>query len=149
MKSNLYSYNSRLLPLLYKTVLPDYDYQDGYAPLYGEMESNEDLSERSFTDNLDAECQQIFEDIIKRCKENGVQIAFTLTPHYTFGEYDNTLQYKTMKQIILDNNCIFVEDLYHDPELMKPQLFKDSGHPNHNGAILYTQKLVSRIKAQL
>lgn len=144
--SNGYSYNSKLLFYLFMIFLPDYDYEyGGYAPLLG-CQNNLKITERSFVDSYDETISLVFQNTIRRCLENEVQIVFVFTPRFEKGSYDKLVTYKQLKSVTNKYELPIIEDLYHSDELMKPQFFKDNAHLNHEGAEAYMKLFIPKLK---
>lgn len=144
--SNGYSYNSKLLIYLFMIFLPDYDYEyGGYAPLLG-CQNNLKITERSFVDSYDETISLVFQNTIRRCLENEVQIVFVFTPRFEKGSYDKLVTYKQLKSVTNKYELPIIEDLYHSDELMKPQFFKDNVHLNQEGAEAYMKLFIPKLK---
>lgn len=140
-----YAYNSRLIPLLYKTFGEDYPYEKGYAPISG-TELNLKRNQKIWENDCDEEMSERFMAILKRCKEQNVEPILVFTPRYEYDNHDDLVQYKKMKEIVNQLGVRLIEDLYHDEELMKVEYFRDYAHFNDVGAPLFTNKLIGFLK---
>ena len=143
--SSSYSFNSRLFPYLYKIIMPDYSFeQGGYAPLYG---TNKQLSikERDWNGVYDETINNVFNQTIERCLQNEVQIVFVFTPRLESESHNELVSYKHLIKSTDKYNVPVIEDLYHDKELMKTELFKDNAHLNDDGARTFNEKLLEEI----
>lgn len=144
LKSNSYLFNSRLLPYLYKLLMPDYPMEGGYFPLEG---SSRDLKivDRHWNDRYDTTIKHVFENTINRCIMQGVDIVFVFTPRLDTGAYDDLVSYKELLSTITHYEIPLIDDLYHADTLMKSQLFWDNGHLNSDGALLFSTLLSKEI----
>lgn len=144
--SSSYSFNSRLFPYLYKIFMPDYQYEyGGYAPLYGNQSDLERIS-RSWYGRYDETINTVLSSTIERCVHNGVQIVFVFTPRLENEHHEELASYKHLIATINEYDIPLIEDLYHDEELMKPELFKDNAHLNDEGAKIFNNKLADKIQ---
>lgn len=146
LMSNLYTFNSRLFPYLYKIVMPDYSFEKGgYAPLYG---SRKDLTlkQRIWEDNYSITCKEVFSKTLDRCANSGVKVICIFTPRYEDETHSNLITYQELKKILSSKGVPLIESLYHDTDLMSPSYFKDRNHLNDEGAVLFNEKLISIIR---
>ena len=140
-----YSFNSRLCPYLYKIIMPDYSYEKGgYAPLHGKQDDLE-IKSREWFGTYDESIKAVLDGTIERCLQNGVKIVFVFTPRLENESHEDLISYKQLKKTIERYNVPIIENLYHDNELMSTQYFKDNAHLNHDGALIFNQKLVGCI----
>lgn len=142
MSFQSYAFNSRLIPLLYKSFGEDYPYEKGYAPISG-TELNLKRNQKVWENDCDEEMSERFMAILKRCKEQNVEPILVFTPRYEYDNHDDLVQYKKMKEIVNQLGVRLIEDLYHDEELMKVEYFRDYAHFNDVGAPLFTNKLIA------
>ena len=149
MCSYLYAYNSRLYAYLYKCIMPDYSYQyGGYSPVYGNLSDGE-IKKRNYSEDseLDEKSATVLRNTLKRCKDAGTDVIFILTPRYELSEYEHIPQYVELKNILDEYNIRIITDLFMDKEILNPRYFKDAAHVNHDGAVIFTTKLVNEIKS--
>ena len=145
--SQCYVYNSRLFPYIAKLFSADpYTKEKGYSPLYSKGTSLKRKERQWNNEAYNEEFRDVMESTIKLCKERGVDLILILTPRYEYEEHSHITSYKEMKKLVAKYNLQFIEVLYHDPELMQAQYFKDAGHLNHEGAKLFNAKLAERIR---
>jgi hypothetical protein len=137
---HLYAYNQKLYRLLIDSIFKSKPDEDGYSPLFGTIR-NEEISkiirEKSLTDEpkLDEITLLNFEEFIKICKENKIQLVFANSPLY-FGE---TAKFINIIDSLAKQNDIPFFDYYNDARFLKKKyLFKDAGHMNNEGAIIYS-----------
>lgn len=146
MESQLYTYNSRLIIFLFKSFTPGYAYKKGgYAPLYG-TNSNLVLTNRKWKENYNTTSEKYFVSTLERCKKQGTEVVLVFTPRYEKGDYSDLKEYKRLKYVCSKLDVPVIEDLYHNQTLMKPELFKDNAHLNDEGAHIYTNMIIDRIK---
>lgn len=146
--SSSYSYNSRLFPLMYKIIMPDYQYEyGGYSPLYGTQDGLEIIS-RNWGGTYDEKVNEVFECTIERCFQNDVQLVIVFTPRLERESHTELTTYRQLKKTIEKYGVPIIEELYHDKELMSINYFKDNAHLNDEGAKFFNQKL-SRILRDL
>lgn len=138
--SKSYSYNSQLFTYLF-LIKSDYSYEKGgYAPLYGTQKAL-DITHRTWEDNYDTTIQEVFSNTLDRCIQQGVQVICVFTPRYENENHEDLFSYQQLKTVLSEKGIPLVEDLYHDPDLMKSSYFKDEAHLNNEGAVLFSEKL--------
>lgn len=146
--SKSYSYNSQLFRYLF-LIKSDYSYEKGgYAPLYGTQKAL-DISDRSWEDHYDTTIQEVFSNTLDRCIQSDVQVVCVFTPRYEKENHEDLVSYQELKKILSAKGIPLIEDLYHDPDLMNPECFKDNAHLNHKGALLFNEKLSEVIRGML
>lgn len=145
MASQSYVYNSRLLPLLYKSFGPDFRYYKGYAPISG-TEPYLKRNEKVWVNDCNEEMVSRFTSILEQCKQQNVEMILVFTPRYEYDNHDTLVQYLKMKEIVDDLGIQLVEDLYHHEDLMHLDYFRDYAHFNDKGAVIFTNMLIERIK---
>lgn len=143
--SNSYIYNSRLFPFLYNIFLAHYQYDKGYAPLYGSS-ANTNFEEDRFDERFDESIGSVFEETLRQCIQNDVNVILVFTPRYKFMDFSNFESYLQLKAITTKYDVGLLEDLYHHDELMKEEYFKDNSHFNHKGATLFSKILGEQVK---
>lgn len=144
--SNLYQYNSRLMPLLYKSFMPDYKYYRGYAPIATtgyiypqkkKVENKEPFSKSCFT---------VFKETLEKCKKKGVKIVLCFSPRYVEDNYQSSRSYQTITAL-LNEMKIPLLDYNHRSVFMNDSTnFKDNIHLNSKGALVFTELVSENIK---
>lgn len=71
------------------------------------------------------------------------------TPMIREENHSELESYLHLKMVCDKYNIPFIEDLYHDDDLMKKELFKDPAHFNNDGATLFSNKLADKISTIL
>lgn len=142
--SNLYKYNSRLLVYFYKCVLPDYNYFNGYAPLYGSSVINE-KEVRLYDDKYDKDIEFVFESTLNRCRQSEVDVVLVFTPRYELGKYSQLTSYKRLVNLTSRYEVpLFEEFLCY--EMFEKDDFKDKAHLNDGGAQMFSKIFSSKVK---
>lgn len=105
--SQSYVFNSRLLPYVYKIVMPDYNYQYGaYAPLFGSQNGLE-MTEREWEGTFDKRKNDIFINTINRCLKNNVKVVFSFAPRFEKERHDCLESYEQIKKISIEYKNLF------------------------------------------
>lgn len=139
--SSSYSFNSRLFPYLFKIIMPDYQYEyGGYAPLF-DSKSNLEIKDGTWNDNYDETIKEVFVKTLNRCRQSCVQIVCVLTPRYETDCLSDLVTYTRLKRVLEEQGIPFIEDFFHDQELMSPRYFKDNAHLNNDGARVFNKEL--------
>lgn len=147
LNSQCYTYNSRLFPYLFKIFMPDYPYEKGgYAPLFGSKKTLQSREVDFPIEKCDEQVKHTFEQTIKRCKEQGVELYCVFTPRLETGDYTSLPNYIQLKSVLKENNIPLVEDLYQNTTLLIPDNFYDNPHLNDTGAKLFSQMLSAKIQ---
>lgn len=146
--SNSYIYNSCLFPYLYNIFLAHYQYDKGYAPLYGSS-ANTNFEEDRFDEKFEESIGAVFEETCQKCVQNDVDVILIFTPRYKFIDYSNFESYIQLKAIANKYSVTLLENLYHHDELMKAEYFKDNSHLNHKGATIFSKMLAEQVKKVL
>lgn len=148
---HMYPYNQKLYRLLIDAILKSKADADGYSPLLGEIRQEEiDKSVHENSMALEPDFDQItfsnFAEIIKLCKEQDITLILVNSPLY-FGE---SAQFISRIDSLAASNHIPFFDYYNDPRFLeKKSLFKDAGHLNNDGAILFSTLIGKKIKKYL
>lgn len=138
--SKSYSYNSELFRYFF-LIKSDYSYEKGgYAPLYGTTKAL-DIANRSWEDYYDTNIREVFSNTLDRCIQQGVQVICVFTPRYENEKHEDMYSYQQLLTVLAEKKVPLIEALYHDPDLMNSNLFKDNAHLNHDGALMFCNKL--------
>lgn len=141
LTSNLYRYNGSLHSLISLLLLdkPE-DKTNGYRPLYGTSESFKRDTVSAFC--LDPEEQIHLQNIVNVCKKDSIQIFLVVSPHcsidISFSEWLKDFAVNNGVRVIWEGDDVF----WYNNE----GFFKDSNHLNSEGADIFTQRIVSKIK---
>ena len=146
--SKIYAYNSLILPLLAskRGALATKNI-NGYEPMDGSKVSGilpDFTDENKGTDSL---AKKSFEEFVKIVKEKNILLYVIQSPLYV-KPFRSSVSLDTIKAILKKYREPFW-DYGFDTALTKKEFFYDNLHLNANGAALFTQKLVSDIKADL
>ena len=145
--SSCYVYNSQLVSYILCSIkdLGNHDLA-GYVPI----QTNKTIDGPKFLDyiaNVDDEVVNIFNNTLKRAKENQINIVFVFTPAFTIDDYSKIDSYLKLKAVLNQYQYTLIEEFYHDKTLMQKEYFKDKDHLNHTGARIFTSMLAHRIKS--
>jgi len=149
--SKSYRYNSRLLPLLYKSVMPDYPYENGYAPIsnIGYSFPTRDTTLSIYSEHFLDYRKDLLEETIELCRNSGVDIVFSFSPRLSKSEYRKTRSFRELERLSIDYGITMI-DSYHDDEFMSDStLFKDQAHLNDRGAHLFSSGIARKIAQYL
>ncbi|MBV9963018.1 MAG: hypothetical protein JO072_12290 [Parafilimonas sp.] len=146
--SKIYAYNSLVLPLVVgKRKLKHGKNLHGYVPLRGNKVEGKLPSFTDDNDKTDPLTKQNFEDFVKTVKANNIRLYVVQSP-LLVKQFNTTISLDTIKSILNRYNEPFW-DYGFDTAFTKKQLFYDNLHLNTTGATLFTEKLVSDIKADI
>ena len=143
MRSNLYRYNSMLLPILSDYFSPHETYNYGYSPLKGTMKYVKKNNDRRLIDKFDCTKKKYFEKLISSCRENSSELLCIISPRYK-GEQSKfkiITEFMENKGIHVFNFLNLLDD--------NPSLFHDAGHLNEKGAIVYSSYVAKKLKEYL
>lgn len=141
--SKMYQYNSKLLQLISDNVNPLYADFDGYRPLYKTMDY-----EPKSKNNDEMICEydqikiQLLEDLILKCKKNNTKLFFTTSPYYL---QTNNNYYIPVRDLCNKYNLPFIEHHNDTTFVGVRDYFSDSVHLNHEGATIFTNKVIEEI----
>lgn len=143
--SNLYLYNSKLIPYLYKSFASDYNFEPGgFIPLSNNDNKYPKKQYSIIENNLDERIVNSFIHTIKLCNKSQTKLIIVFPPRLQISNYKETVQYKELIKITEKYNIHIIEKYYNDKIFMdNPLYFKDIGHLNKLGAYKFTS-LVSR-----
>ena len=146
--SKIYAYNSLILPLLAgkKGTLATKNI-NGYEPMDGNKVANllPDFTDES--KETDSVAKRSFEEFVKTVKEKNIMLYVIQSPLYV-KPFPSSVSLDTIKAILKKYNEPFW-DYGFDTALTKKEFFYDNLHLNTEGAVLFSRKLVSDIKADL
>lgn len=139
LKSSLYRYN-KTLSYLIRVRLDRPNVLKGYAPLYGNKEGFEKYVTSDFSVNS-VELKHL-DSIVDICKSNNIKLILVQSPQENENSaFDNWIvSYTSEKGILLiteNKNPYYYEH---------PELFYDGSHLNADGADLFTNQIIKRIK---
>lgn len=146
--SYIYPYNSTLFgSLLHINTDINERKLKGYIPFYGSL-SNISLSkEPSLIRSLDNFKINILEEIGKKCKKKGIKIMFIQSPRYVI--LDQSYLIEKLEKIAMSYNCEIYNYANDSQFLINSSLFKDVNHLNNDGAIIFSNIIIKKIKYSL
>lgn len=144
MQSKLFRYNSSPLLLAKGIVSKTNDFDRGYVPLYGVLDTTLlPASNAKETVHQTSELKfKLFREMISYCRKNDIRLYFAVSPQYNASdEWDPTLT------SLIEDLDITVLDFHNHPAFSTPDYFSDEAHLNHTGATVYTDSVMARITA--
>jgi len=146
--SKIYAYNSLVLPLVVgKRKLKHGKNLHGYVPLHGNKVEGKLPSFTDDNDKTDPFTKQNFEDFVRTAKEKNIMLYVVQSP-LLVKQFNTSVSLDTIRSILNRYNEPFW-DYGFDTTFTKKQYFYDNLHLNTTGATLFTEKLVSDIKADI
>jgi hypothetical protein len=146
--SKIYAYNSLVLPLMIgKRKIKNAKNLNGYVPMHGIKVTGEPPAFTDENDETDPFAKNNFENFVKIVKEKNIRLYVIQSPLYV-QHFKSSVSLDTIKSILKRYNEPFW-DYGFDTAFYKRQYFYDNLHLNATGATLFTEKLVSDIKADL
>lgn len=151
MRSRMFAYNSKLLYYAFPLLSKESSILKGYLPLPMEGYSFPTMAEVKNEDNenntINYKYLGMLNQTIERCKSNGVTLNLCISPEFRI---KTAIEYHVVKDIenIASSSGIMFHDAYSDSIFMQDStLFKDAGHLNHNGAVLFTEQLIGEVQS--
>ena len=146
--SKIYAYNSLVLSLAVgKRKLKHGTNLNGYVPLHGDKVQGKIPAFTDDNDKTDPFTTKNFEDFVKMVKDNNIKLYVVQSP-ILVKHFNSSISLDTIKSILSRYNEPFW-DYSFDTAFYKKQYFYDNLHLNTTGATLFTEKLVSDMKADL
>ena len=139
--SGIYRYNSDLLNSIKYFWWGSTFYEDGYVPLYGELN---DSTRQNTEIELFAEDNtkiKYLHKFVQTCQENDICLIFALSPQY--GYIDERV-IKLIKKISEQYNITLLD--YYDVFQNDMTLFQDELHMNDKGATEYSKKVAVSLR---
>jgi len=143
-----YQVNSTLVHAIRYYLSPQVDFK-GYRPLYGKLSAQNKLIP-SETDKIETTIDQnfvnAFTSFISTAKNNNVKLILVTSPNLITKNHKNNLSFRTMLEIINENDITMI-DFFNSPHFLgKYELFHDITHLNDDGATLFSGLLSEEIK---
>ncbi len=139
--STMFRYNSKIVHLLKDQVVVGGFRQDGYSPLYGELNEGR-VVVPSDPPPVDSLKYQMLEEFVAQVKGNNTHLVVVLSP---FLGITSSEAFNPMREIC-ERNGIEFWDYYCDPRFQRPDYFKDGSHMNDKGAMEFTKVVAERLK---
>lgn len=148
MKSSIYRYNDQIFRIT-SSFMRQKEADDGYLPLYGSKidttKNNKSVNEKSIeTRSLNSYSETNFRNVLRKYNAENVPLIIACSP--SFRPKDNNNQ---LRKICNEYNIPFIDiyDFLYFNE--HPELFKDAGHLNDDGAHIYTKMFFEQLKPYL
>ena len=142
--SNLYRYNTRCIATLGDYVHPVRTYEQGFSPLYGELNYEPQKSNIQHVSAVNPLKIKYLAKLIKDAKAAGTKVVLFVSPQYD-SKADNGI-YNSIRKFA-DKNQIPFFDYYYCPGISgNKKYFRDSSHLNVEGAEKWTNIVVSKLK---
>ena len=141
LHSNLYRFNSLLIQLINCRFLQRAEEDNGYERLDGVI-TETDLVKSDYVANIEDLKLEYFYKLVNKMTDNGIKLYLVYSPLY--GKY-HSKGIDKIKEIAKENGVMFI-DFSTDSSMIKPQYFRDTEHLNHEGATLFSKKVVEMIK---
>lgn len=144
MKSSLYRYNGKLFRIAV-SMARRLDVDDGYLPLYGTtIDTLIYGQKKELIKPIDAYKWSNFENVLRKYSNSDVPLVMACSPR--FRPKDDNQQ---MAELCKKYGIPFI-DIYDTPYYnAHPELFKDGGHMNDDGAHIYTAIFFEQLKQYL
>ena len=136
-----------MIPKLKINFYPFNNSYQGFTPIHSEYKSNLELKTIKNRPFDKAKMSALYE-FIELCKENNINLFIFISPSYltSFG----LSNYKIIAEKIENNFGLNINSFKNDSLFLKnPQYFADQGHLNSNGAVIYTNMIVEKIKKDM
>lgn len=145
MLSSLYRYNGKLLRIA-ESFMKSLPVDDGYIPLYGASIDTLKSTKPSKFELKEIDIYKIsnLENVLKKYASSDVPLIMVSSPQFRAKDNNNTIEKQCGQYDIPFIN------LYDLPEFNQhPELFKDEGHLNDDGAHIYTAMFFEQLKPYL
>ena len=148
--SNLYRYNSLLLPVILNNAMYRRDdSHKGYTPLYGTLNvKNIDFSQRDTTSELDMIKINIFRSFIQKAKSSHSDVFVFVSPAFQ-KDKKNTSTIEIAAKICSEEKAFFINHNASGFFNNSIEYFKDISHLNDQGAKIYTKQVFLEIQTLL
>ena len=123
------------------------DNLNGYVPIHGSKVEGELPSFTEENDKTDSLAKKSFEDFVKIVKSKNIKLYVIQSPVFA-KHFNSSVSLDTIKSILKRYDEPFW-DYAFDTSLFKKEYFYDNLHLNTKGSTLFSEKLVSDIKADI
>jgi hypothetical protein len=140
LESNLYRFNSRLFPLLYKAISKDYKFEyGGFVPLENENNKYPSRQYTTVKNDFDTVLGFSLGTILEKCNKVGTKVVFVLPPRLEIHDFSRTRQFIEFRRIANIYNAKIIDQYYNSYEFISDSTyFKDIGHLNRRGAVKFS-----------
>lgn len=145
MRSHLYRLNNSWFRiLLYYFVEPGEKGQNGFIakPIPGLFPQR---STHEFADSINPERMTQLDTFTRICRDNGIKLIMVFPPEYV--DKGSPRIADEARYIVERNGGVFWNDTELEPFFSDSTLFYDEQHLNINGARIYTDTVISRLKS--
>lgn len=146
LKSNFYRLNRIWFRIfLYNFVQAGIKGENGFIakPLPPQFPEKYDLA---LPQALSAERRSQLNEFLELCKENNIDLTVVLTPRYFSIENTETPAVEEIRRLCSNQGFRFFNDSQLPPFSSDSSLFYDRNHININGAAIYTDTIIQRLK---
>jgi len=144
--SNIYPYNSLLLPIVSGNMQKKNKYQNikGYIPIKKTIKGALPAIDFTKRKTLDAKKINIFKAFISECNLANIELHIICPPYLITG-FANDLSIQTAKKIASDHNVDFIDYSNDSFFTQQPFLFADFRHLNEKGSEIFTKQVTKII----
>jgi hypothetical protein len=147
--SEIFPFNSQVLTIIIGNLeinkIRDYD-NKGYIASYEEWQSK--IDSISYTKYLvDSNKVNAFKEFIDISKNSGVKVFVSYSP--IFLKINKLQEIDICNEICSSENVTFLDYTKDTLFLNNSHLFSDAAHLNHNGAVLFSNLIVDKIKQDI
>ncbi|HHY20805.1 MAG TPA: hypothetical protein GX525_02760 [Bacilli bacterium] len=148
----LYSYNNKVFSVGKGFVLSTSPFETGFRPIDGKMHSGEvkKIEKTETVGNSKTPVDHIalksFKNFIKTCNENNIKLLFCFSPSYTPRQPAGL---DLIQGLAAEIDAPVYNYGEHELFSYNPELFKDAGHLNREGAELFTKLLIEDMDIQV
>ncbi len=142
LHSNLYRLNGSLVWLTKAMLKHPAATTDGYSPLYGSDIEHGNTTYGPFTPSH-VEAEQL-RRIAWLCRRNGIRLHVVLSPNH---EIDNGMRHWLAAETKRDS--VAFADMTEAPEVWADRYYKDRGHLNNDGAVMFTSMITTMLRQDL
>lgn len=148
--SQLVRYNGMTLPLMKELISPEPTVQ-GYVPLLGtELESLTRRVDLPLLTKSDAYQVQMLESLKELANQMGARLVFVIPPAYLATDSDRqmvAIMLEAARNLAQDLNVPLLDcTALTVHEFTNPNLFRDKGHLNHDGARVFSEAVARGLK---
>lgn len=143
--SAMFRYNSKIVDLVKdQVVVGDYT-EDGFAPMYGEMKENPDITAKGLAAPIDTVKLEIMEEFIASVSNSNTRLIVVASPRY--GAVSSEV-FEPVRKLCAKYEVV-LWDYYSDFTFQQKYLFKEPSHMNGSGAIEFSKAIANRLVSEL
>lgn len=120
------------------------DNSKGYAPSYSEWNKPIEIEKEEW-EEIDSCKVEYLRRFVSRCLNDSIEIVLFNSPHFLIFNEDRQWIH-TIEEIASEFQIQYLDYEQDSFYLKHPELFKDPLHLNNNGAIVYTNTVIPKIK---